>query len=170
MLQLWWICTDITPRERAIANGQRSLGWALLLQLSNTFLKDPYSSQQSCFLRQTRINGNPQLVKPCIQSFADCTECTNDYRYHFHTCLVQLCLSIWFTARTFSSCLTSLSRIPCTSTSHASLARILYHKMIAKKFKVSYKMTKCKITPILTQLFCQYNFFIGTGYSFYLCF
>ena len=36
-IQLWWmLCTDITPRERATANGQRSLGLFLLLQLSNT--------------------------------------------------------------------------------------------------------------------------------------
>ena len=32
-------CTDITPRERVITNGQRSLGLVLLLQLSGTFLK-----------------------------------------------------------------------------------------------------------------------------------
>ena len=33
------ICTNITPRQRAIANGQRSLGSFLLLCLSNTFLR-----------------------------------------------------------------------------------------------------------------------------------
>ena len=56
--------------------------------LKVTYVRFPHStlkylptccSQQSCLLQQTCINGNPQLVKPCIQSFAYCTECTNYY-------------------------------------------------------------------------------------------
>ena len=43
------VCTDFTPREPTIANGQGSLGLFLLLQLSNTFVRNLSAPNKAVF-------------------------------------------------------------------------------------------------------------------------
>ena len=69
---------DVAPTyTKRASHGQRKVTYVRFPYSTLKYLP-PCCSQQSCLLQKTCINGNPQLVKPCIQSFRRSKRSTHD--------------------------------------------------------------------------------------------
>ena len=78
---------DITPNERAIANGQRSFVSFLLLHLSKSFLRILAVPNKAVFCNSPVLIVTPSLSSHASNLFAYYYECPNDsgtYYYYYH--------------------------------------------------------------------------------------